>query len=679
LSNSELKTIHGELNKLSGTIPDTLFSLTSLDYLDLSNNKIEGTIPKVVISAKTVKLDSNRISGPISSDWFENTDVLNVLDGNHFDCFSQFPQQDPVFTGYICGSETTDISMSVYWSVFGIICLILISAFFLRAHLGFLIEDYLLYYFKEWNNLESVPNVKTFLIALQDNTMILFTVTSVLFLAQVIVFPSLKSEPMYSTQEYQYSLEFSAAFMSGLGPVTAMFIIGLIVLLYYAIAVFNCHTKWMLRSAFDRIQSCHPRRLSIFDSSLDLKSMFILISFTLLGDFVVILIYIGYVRLYYLCKNLTEVTILQFCFSILILVINRIALPIYVRFMSLHLNNVSAVASVSSAILLFGNIIAPIVSVAFTSTQCFRYAIDTLEQQSISFELQNCRVYDEELNCIESYDQIQSLSYNPQLLYNSTCRDQFFLLALPIQRYNLAFLLIYKILLYYIFTRNKEPRNYFPSALLEIYGSIYWPTIERGPPFLFIYDSESITMSQNYYVALVFTYGVISPAFLISVTLNAVLENVIQRILLFRFAILCKDSISLQVLDKSCTHATNYQYDFLTSVIANSSIFLALFLLDMGGDKNSFAENIWIPITYFIVICVLMLYFYYKDKQFVKNISKPSKRLGTNSGDFELPSVADDIAVENPILSDRNGDNTSTRDLSTLPTSSTSPTIPALS
>jgi len=659
-ASSKLYEVNAFGNKLNSIIPASLFHISSLEYLDLSDNKIEGTIPQVLIHAKTVKLATNRLSGLILPDWFTFAEDLNVLEGNHFDCTShKYPYKDPFSDRYICGSLSTDYSLIIFWSIFGILvmCMLMFCSYYLNRRGSSLIADFRLYYFCDWKSLDKVPHAKRYLLVLQESTRSLCCLGCFLFLCQIIIFPSLKSNAEYSTQKYQYQLLLSAGHVSGIGSVVALFIVGFASILYYSAAVYTSHKRWILTAFLDLLKHTHydQRRASIFNSSLNMRSKLLILCYMFILCSIIVLIYVGYILLYQIVNSSYELSFLQIFLSIVMLFVDYILMPNSLAYFAsyIKLPHLSILTEIRSTILLFNNVVLPVLSITFTSSQCFLSSVRQVAKITASYPLVTCEFRDYDGNCISFVRGLQSLSYHPPDVYNNNCRNELFSISIPVQIITFAVLLVAPIVKYLLLTRIKNPVNFFPPGLMKFFGLIYWPTENYKLPFLFVNDCEGIMMSQNIYIGLVLTYGIISPPLLVAVILTAASDYVMQRILVFRFVSISQDDTALQELDCACSNTSRCLHDFFFPAIIVSCLFQTIFLIDMGGDKNKYIELIWIPLIFFIYIVFIKLYTDTREKNILDDM-KTSLAL-RKSHDIEIPSttaVAEN--VHNPVVG--NGD-----------------------
>jgi hypothetical protein len=101
-------------NNLDGTLPQQLATSANLTYLDLSKNRINGTLDifREASNVKTLNLtlDVNNISGDIPASLLSlGVNNSNILTGNVFSCSSsrsELPDHDKDVKGYQCASNS---------------------------------------------------------------------------------------------------------------------------------------------------------------------------------------------------------------------------------------------------------------------------------------------------------------------------------------------------------------------------------------------------------------------------------------------------------------------------------------------------------------------------------------------------------------------------------------------
>lgn len=141
---SNLVNISLAHNRLTGFIPQSLQQYTGWQYLDLSFNKLKGTLdymtnftvdvadlpPNSTHYATALALHVNRLSGGFPNYLAEAT-VINILQGNHFSCANDgkdLPENDPSYKNYYCGS----FELNRAWQNWGFVLFFVMLLFLVR-------------------------------------------------------------------------------------------------------------------------------------------------------------------------------------------------------------------------------------------------------------------------------------------------------------------------------------------------------------------------------------------------------------------------------------------------------------------------------------------------------------------------------------------------------------------
>ncbi len=117
-ANSNLSYLSLSSNFLSGSIPISMQKRgNEFKLLDLSLNKLSGYLTNDFTLSNETELDLtvNRLSGGIPSSFMSGGRSVDVLEGNLFECdLNSEPQQDPSKGKYVCGSDDLNIAVFVW-------------------------------------------------------------------------------------------------------------------------------------------------------------------------------------------------------------------------------------------------------------------------------------------------------------------------------------------------------------------------------------------------------------------------------------------------------------------------------------------------------------------------------------------------------------------------------------
>lgn len=238
---SQLRNLSLTYNRLTGHIPISIQQYSDFIVLDLSYNHLDGTIQYMNAFGspeqhKSISLFSNRLTGLIPSSFTSTPVVINILNGNMFNCHLRktLPQSDPVVGEYSCGSEKVSDPLYVTTVVlvvllFGLAIPFWSSVFPLKARVA------LEYYFPVDSCASIVSAAKLFLfwnsesraphpvIDLFASLLAMWRRTVFISLAVVVVvlsplYMSLKLAGDYGTHTYQYAWLPSIAFLQSGAP-----------------------------------------------------------------------------------------------------------------------------------------------------------------------------------------------------------------------------------------------------------------------------------------------------------------------------------------------------------------------------------------------------------------------------------------------------------------------------
>ena len=116
---SNLTNLRLSHNFLKGNIPASFQrDARQLKVLDLSANRLTGSIEKMTAPKDAIYLFGNRLSGRVSP-FITNArfDKISILSGNLFECREgsrNLPQDDPEYKRYVCGSNNFETAVYVF-------------------------------------------------------------------------------------------------------------------------------------------------------------------------------------------------------------------------------------------------------------------------------------------------------------------------------------------------------------------------------------------------------------------------------------------------------------------------------------------------------------------------------------------------------------------------------------
>ena len=175
--------------------------------LDLSDNKLSGTLSRdFQMSSATSLFDLtvNRLSGRLPSAFY-NASVLDVLDGNLFQCQQQnIPSSDSAHSTYVCGSNDLNLSLEFAAVAFGLAAIVWAVLRPRWMEQAWRLDKYLL------------PSLRREVGLVLAAACVSVIITLVLFVVMKET-PTLSSS--FSTHSDQYVWTSTAAFLHGWAPV----------------------------------------------------------------------------------------------------------------------------------------------------------------------------------------------------------------------------------------------------------------------------------------------------------------------------------------------------------------------------------------------------------------------------------------------------------------------------
>ena len=199
-------------------------------HLNLQVNELSGTIPSVLWNDVNIVYGSDSTStGSSNSGNYDNHCTINILEGNLFDCNTRrtnLPNNDPNKDSYLCGSDATKNSL-ITFAVISCIC-------------GFILMITLRTQIHEWKHLfystvltnRNLSHIERMLLLIDRMTCIL-----ALFIVMVCMIVYRIIHRFASTYTYTYGWIVSSIYVSGIIPCIVFFLL-LTVFLFIVIIIF---------------------------------------------------------------------------------------------------------------------------------------------------------------------------------------------------------------------------------------------------------------------------------------------------------------------------------------------------------------------------------------------------------------------------------------------------------
>lgn len=472
-------------NAFTGSIPDWIWNHENWTELDLSFNRFYGHIPdsSTLLSSvnASVYLDLNRLSGIIPGSLY-SVDAISILNGNIFSCDverSNLPVHDTSRTSYVCGSDTINNGL-VLWLALVAMCV-----------LGWLLLRYRKQVTRPWPRVMNLIRIRVhsgtrdtgtervegkggaispaviegfewFLMDLGYVVRMLLWCTGALLTLFIPIYAALTVN--YGSYETQYAWTLSASYLEGVTPAAILLLIFVLFIIVYD-RMFRTQQCMALRRRDTKRQPClatidasraptadaspteeegKHQRENTTPSILMLTIVRAVRTLVVLCDAVLVIVLNG-AYVYLLTQKQPTVVLAFTTLALSIfkigwgwLVVNKfemIARQLLWWILSLcqgsTVDRVAMSASLTKAkllpmygtqsnvsITLFNNIVAPYCAEMFASPNCFLYVFTAVPQVTSSYEIDRCSDRAFSVTCTVL---TQNISYQPAFSYDYLC------------------------------------------------------------------------------------------------------------------------------------------------------------------------------------------------------------------------------------------------------------------
>lgn len=614
-------------NTLTGSIPEQI-QLRKWSNLDLSYNRLSGTLHSTFAANTSVEFVNNRLSGVIPA-VFKTMTSLSILGSNSFTCSydqSDLPQNDPDRMQYHCGSNSFDV---LFYSWLGLCIIVVVS---------------LLYYM----------HIRIMFVALKDevclrSTNLYTTISTVSRLSlcctlySIVVLLPLYSicSVHYGTQTYQYAYEVSAVYMSGIVPFALDWCFWLVFVCIFMVLALSSRAYSNSKELSNKLHQSHSCQTLLF---VFIPYLFIDLIVVVGADAVYV-----YVAVY---RSRQLLFLVQTLLSVFKVLWNSLLLPFVLSELTARHVNCKVKYTAQVMVNVLNNIIIPSLVVAVISPNCFYNALVAAPSVSSSVSYSFCALAGTTVDvCLQYSSYPLRTSYDPPFSYNYQCS------ASLITYYSPAFVSMcivstfvtplaqYICLWYY---RRATVDTYWYSLLNKVLPKymkrIPDPTDAVCSDTKVYLNSGGLMTTLIGMLALVLTFGVMFPPLCVALTVSILATVVVFRVNVCRFIgeAASQNIECVAVLIKNeCDNvdAMRILKDSVWVLVTVSCWFYTLFLFDILGDAVGFEGAYWVLIV--MPLMPLVMYIMYGIMCTYFSRTKEAKKFVTQDAAVEMRKTND--------------------------------------
>ena len=605
-----LKDLSLSYNHLTGTISSKIQAM-SLPKLDLSNNLFSGTLHSKNTSTsqnKLLSLTNNRFSGSIPNK-FQTIIEIDILEGNLFTCYndnSNLPSHDHYASIYECGSNIFNILYYVWLGLIMAVIIILLSVWYIRKDLIFLVQQWIAatLSFSTVDNFEINESLKekmacmVFLKRYIKTLEIIRRVSlySTAFIIIVLLPIYTVLSTFYGTHTYEYAWTVAMMYLSGK---VAFGISMSVLIMFIAIQILTVINSFIASTN----QILFDDNILVNDSEQMTNEWKIWSMFTF---YVTLnLMIVGGANAGYVLVELYEsrsISLLsQILISIFKLMWNNIVSPAIVREM-VRILSIKGTAQQSTLFFLqfvlsiFNNIIIPCVVVIIISSNCFYNVFQQESDVTSTYSFTSCSAYYHNGSCGSNYFISSTTSYSPPFTYSYQCSSAFITYYSPVFIFLCILSSFVFPLIQVLWIRWKLP-NVFQ------FSRVFYPFDESEVTVLMHIDQVyKVLVFELTLAGLLMTFGVIFPPLAVAFLLNILVSSYSHQAVIGRFLLSTISSERYSHLD---ILEDNLKVQPMLSTLQKCGWFLlyttccfyTLFLFDTLGDSVGFYGAYWVLIV----------------------------------------------------------------------------------
>ena len=620
---STLRDLSLSHNALTGRIPSQI-QQKKWSNIDLSYNRLSGTLSSNFASNESVELENNRISGTIPTSFRALTNI-SVLGSNTFSCRydeHDLPNNDPNREQYHCGSNSFDILFFIWLGAF--VCTIVLLGYYEQKHntiRSIFSRDVILHDTNLYITLAQVCRLS-----------LMCTLYSIVVLLPVYAVCSVS----YSTQTYAYAYQISAVYMSGVVPFALNWCFWWIMLI--CVKTFLLYAPTIVNNAKSIVKKKIKRSLW--------QTMVIFAPYLFVDVIVVAGVNAAYVYVA-VYQSSSLLLVVQALLSIFKVVWSRWALPYILTVSTGRKESGKLQVFTQIVVNLLNNIAIPCLIVVVVSPNCFYNALISAPVVTSIIHYRECTLISAANECTQYTDVPLPTSFEPPFTYNYQCSSSL------ITYYSPAFVSMC------IVSTFVTPLSQYMCQWLHrraTVGSFWHRFLDRCLPRLAkpikLEDAAGVSDRISYLnigglmttliglLGLMLTFGVMFPPLC-----AALAVSICATVLTFRDNVSkCIGNASQQHYDKfeeiikvecNSVDAMRILKGSVWLLITVACWFYTLFLFDILGDAVGFKRAYWVLIV--MPLMPLVLYVLY-TAVCNRNCSPPFKKMGGNE-EVEMPTI----------------------------------------
>jgi Leucine-rich repeat (LRR) protein len=668
-----LETLHMAGNAFTGTIPENASASPALQELSLSHNVLTGTIPAALLlrpwlsldlsynrlsgalpsgavapamfhnySQQTLSLLNNRLSGRIPGSLQQKRNIT-ILGTNVFSCRadgSDLPQHDNDRSTYQCGSDSFNIPYYVWLGAgVGVIACVLYLSYQKSSGVA-AVQGWM----RRCSSITNLPKLHSFLAVEMD---ILRLAALITVYAVLVLLPAYAALSHYhGTLRYGYAWAVSAAYLSG-GTAVGVEITLLVVLLVLVVAVtVQCrrpnHNVSGLQSTpvSTAANVVGPHKLDVYGY----------MALYLIANAVVVVgantAYV-YVAIYQSSALLVLAQVLMSFFKVLW---GNYGTEFLRRRLTSNAGDGkngdnAGLLLVQVAVAVTNNIVIPCLVVACIGPSCFYDVFAAPPTVRATYNAPRCKFTINEV-CILYLPHIYEVRYDPPYRYSYQCSSG--LLSYYAPAYvNMCIISTFLTPAAQVLMARLLPYMSDTSALHKLLISAV-PPLLKSPRAVGATETTLLHVNRQLvtlatYLALLLTFGVVFPPLAVALLLTAVVTVYFNRSALGRFLTLAEAAGSAEIcgaaLEQDC--AATPTEDTLRTVmwmlVTLSCWFYTLFLFDTLGDAVGFKGAYWVLIV--MPLVPVILYTIYRGAVFKRCVASSRE---ANSGPCATATIKED-------------------------------------